>query len=154
MKRLIVIVIITLSLGVQAEFYNNSHNWNNSNSEKNETLQSKATLNIAIDNSTKKDEGLVDYKWSRLKDKFKKGKQFLNEKYKKALSKTEKPDTSKDKDHNWNNSNLSKKTYNYIVETTNKIKAKYKEEKEKIILKNPVKTYQLYKKYKEIKRND
>jgi hypothetical protein len=40
------------------------------------------------------------------------------------------------------------------VETTNKIKAKYKEEKEKIILKNPVKTYQLYKKYKEIKRND
>jgi hypothetical protein len=154
MKRLIVIVIITLSLGVQAELYNNSRNWNNSNSEKNETLQSKVTLNVAIDNSTKKDEGLVDYKWSSLKDKFKKGKQFLNEKYKKALSKTEKPDTSKDKDHNWNNGNISKKTYNYIVETTNKIKAKYKEEKEKIILKNPVKTYQLYKKYKEIKRND
>jgi hypothetical protein len=154
MKRLIVIVIITLSLGVQAELYNNSRNWNNSNSEKNETLQSKVTLNVAIDNSTKKDEGLVDYKWSSLKDKFKKGKQFLNEKYKKALSKTEKPDTSKDKNHNWNNGNISKKTYNYIVETTNKIKAKYKEEKEKIILKNPVKTYQLYKKYKEIKRND
>jgi hypothetical protein len=154
MKRLIVIVIITLSLGVQAELYNNSRNWNNSNSEKNETLQSKVTLNVAIDNSTKKDDGLVDYKWSSLKDKFKKGKQFLNEKYKKALSKTEKPDTSKDKNHNWNNGNISKKTYNYIVETTNKIKAKYKEEKEKIILKNPVKTYQLYKKYKEIKRND